>query len=183
MQSLLEQLRLNDFNLYYRLYQFGRESLFFEVIFYSFAKYGIVFFFLSFTYLIWNKRIKAFFCSFLSMGIAGFVDFAINLVWQRPRPYITHADLVNPYVSGLRVDDISFPSSHTYIAFAVATSVFMYGHKRLGLTLFGLAILVAVSRVGTGLHYPSDVIGGAILGIISGITARFIVKGLEKDWE
>lgn len=183
MQSLLELLRRDDFNLYYRLYQLGRDSLFFEVFFYSFAKYGIVFFFFSFTYLIWNKRIKAFFCSFLSMGIAGFMDFVINLFWQRPRPYIAHPDLAMPYTVGLRVDDISFPSSHTYIAFAVATSVFMYGHHRLGVALFLMAILVAVARVGTGLHYPSDVVGGAILGIISGIAARFIVKGLEKDWE
>ncbi|MCL5410754.1 MAG: phosphatase PAP2 family protein [Patescibacteria group bacterium] len=183
MQNLLERLRLYDFNSYYYLYQISKKSLFFDVFFYFFAKYGIVFFFLSFIYLIWNKKIKAFFCGFIAMGIASFIDFTISLLWQRPRPYIAHPDLAMPYTAGLRVDDISFPSSHTYIAFAVATSVFLYGHKKLGLTLFMLAVIVAASRVGTGLHYPSDVIGGAILGILSGVIAHTIVQRLEKGWE
>lgn len=183
MQQVLENIRAYDFNSYFYLYEISKNSIFYEVLFYLLAKYGIVFFFLSFTYLIWNKKIKAFFCGFLAMGIAGFMDVAITLLWQRPRPYIAHADLAMPYTAGLRVDDISFPSSHTYIAFAVATSVFLYGHRRLGVALFLLAILVAIGRVGTGLHYPSDVIGGAILGIISGVFARKIVQKLEKDWE
>jgi len=183
MQQVLEQIRTYDFSSYFYLYEISKNSIFYEVLFYFFARYGIVFFFLSFTYLIWNKRIKAFFCGFLALGIAGLVDIIITLLWQRPRPYITHADLAMPYTAGLRVDDISFPSSHTYIAFAVATSVFLYGHRRLGIVLFILAIFVAISRVGTGLHYPSDVIGGAILGIVSGVIARKIVQKLEKDWD
>lgn len=183
MQNIFEQLRTIDFNAYYYLYQLDINSSFFGMFFYFFARYGIVFFSLAAIYLIWNKKIKAFFSGFIAMGMAGFIDFVITLGWQRPRPYITHADLVNPYIYGLRVDDISFPSSHTYIAFAVATSVFLYGHKKLGIVLFIFAILVAASRVATGLHYPSDVIGGAAMGIISGVAAHAIVQRLEKDWE
>jgi len=183
MQNILDKMRLYDFDYYYRLYQINNSSVPFNVLFYFLARFGIVFFFLSFIYLILNKRIKAFFCGFLAMAIASFVDFSITLAWQRPRPYVTHADLVNPLISGLRVSDISFPSSHTYIAFAVAISVFLYGHKKLGSALFVLAIMVAVARVGTGLHYPSDVIGGAILGILSGVVAHIIVQKLEKGWK
>lgn len=183
MQEFLTILRLYDFNAFYYLYGLGEKNYSWEVFFYLFARNGIVFLFLSFIYLIWNKRIKAFFCGFLAMGIAGFVDLIISIFWQRPTPYTTHANIVDPYLQGMKSDIVSFPSSHTYIAFAVATSVFLYGHKKLGSALFFLAIMLAVSRIGAGLHYPSDIIGGAILGILSGILARQVVRKLEKEWE
>lgn len=183
MVNFLDKIRAYDYDGYLKLYIISQNNSFYDSIFYFFARYGIVFFFLSFTYLIWKKKINAFFCSFLAMGIAGLVDLAIYLFWRRPSPFISHSDLATPITAGLHINDkISFPSSHTYIVFAIAISVFLYGHKKLGLVLFALAILVAVSRVGAGLHYPSDVIGGAFLGLISGILAFIIVKRAEKNW-
>jgi undecaprenyl-diphosphatase len=147
--------------------------------FYFFGRYGIVLFFLSFIYLILKKKIRAFLCILLAMGVAGTVDFLIFMFWQRPRPFITHSDMVsNIYSTSASLS--SFPSSHTYIAFAIATSIFLYGHKRLGSILFVLAILVAVGRIGLGLHYPSDVIGGILLGILSGVAVFFMVKNWER---
>ncbi len=179
MLNLLDITRLYDFKTYYKLYLLGVENHAFGQTFLFFAKYGIVFFFLAFAYLISKKRIKAFYCSFLAMGIAGFVDIVISLFWNRPRPFISHAGMVDPIIEGLRVDNGSFPSSHTYIVFAVAVSVFLYGHKRLGVVLFILAILVALGRIVVGLHYPSDVLAGTLLGIASGIIASSIIYKLD----
>lgn len=179
MPDFINISRLYDFKTYYKLYFLGVNNHRLGDFFLFFAKYGIVFFFLSFTYLIYKKRIKAFYGSFLSMGIAGFIDLVISLFWKRPRPFISHAGLVNPITEGLRVDKISFPSSHTYIVFAIAISVYLYGHKKLGTCLFILAIFVALGRIVVGLHYPSDVIAGALLGLASGVLAHYLVCRLD----
>ena len=180
MQSFLERTRFYDFHGYYGIYQAGLNSPALGSFFYFFAKYGIIFFFLSFTYLIWMKKIRAFLCTLLAMGVAGLVDFIVMMIWKRPRPFVTYVGLVGPEIEGMRVDMASFPSSHTYVAFAIATSVFLYGHKRLGSFLFILAILVALSRIGAGLHYPSDVIGGTLLGIASGVFVYLLVRNWEE---
>lgn len=183
MDNLLNTIRSYDFHGYLTLYTYGQSDPRAAAFFYFFARFGIVFFFLSFIYLIWKKKINAFLCAFLAMGIAGLVDLVIYLFWRRPSPFISHSDLATPVIAGLHLEDnISFPSSHTYIVFAIAISVFLYGHRKLGSILFVLAVLVAIGRVGAGLHYPSDVIGGAILGLISGAVAFLIFRKAEKNW-
>jgi len=149
-----------------------------------FSKYGIIFFFLSYIYLIWRRKINAFICTFVAMAIAGGVDLLIIMFWRRPRPFVSHSnEVLTPITEGLRVYSVSFPSVHTYVAFAIATSLFLYGHRRLGSILFVLAALVAIGRMGAGLHYPSDIIGGALLGVASGIAAYLIIHSKEKKWE
>ena len=182
--NLLDWSRHYDFQGYYKLYQLGLTNPAIASFYYFFARYGIVFFFLSFTYLIWKKRIPAFISALMAMGLAGVVDFLVYVFWRRPRPYVAHANLISdPIIRGMRVDAASFPSSHTYIAFAVATSVFLYGHKKLGSVLYILAISVALGRIGTGLHYPSDVIAGALLGMASGIIVYFVAQRLTDGKE
>ena len=183
MTNLFDNFRHTDYSLYMSLYNLGQNNILVNESFFFFAKYGIVLFLFSFTYLIWMRKINAFLCSFIAMTLAGLIDLAIVLFWQRPRPFVSH-DLVISSIGNLETGRISsFPSSHTYIVFAIATSVFLYGHKKLGATLFVLAILVAIGRIGSGLHYPSDTIAGAILGIVSGIIAYRFVHKNEKYWE
>jgi len=177
--SLFNLIRQYDFRIYFRLYELSMTSDRWHDLFYFFGRYGITLFFLAFIYLILRKKIRAFLCILLAMGVAGVVDFLIYMFWQRPRPFISHSDLVSK-IYGTSASLGSFPSSHTYIAFAIATSIFLYGHRRLGSVLFVLAILVAMGRIGLGLHYPSDVVGGIILGILSGVAVYYMVRGWEK---
>jgi undecaprenyl-diphosphatase len=183
MNNVFETIRSIDFSLYQRLFLLGQSSSFLSYAFYFFAKYGIVLFFLSFIYLISRSKIKAFLCSFLAMAIAGFFDLLISTLWKRPGPFVSHASVINIHLQNLNLNNSSFPSSHTYIAFGIAMSVFLYGHKKLGSLLFLLAVLVAVGRVGTGLHYPSDVIGGAMIGSLSGVLAYLVIRNAERDWK
>lgn len=183
MDNLLNQIRAIDFGWLYSMYFWGEENLKVRFFYVFFAKYGIILFFLSFIYLIWTKRINALICAFFAMGTAGLIDLIIFIFWKRPRPYIAHADdIINTNPEKFQVDVASFPSSHTYIVFAIAISVLLYGHKKLGILLLLLACAVALSRIGAGLHYPSDVIAGALLGTASGIISYIMVHKWEKFW-
>lgn len=183
MTEFLDKIRYYDFTIYLRLNQASKDFVFLQRSFELFAKYGILIPFLSFIYLIWTKRINALICSFFAMTLAGLADLLIYIFWKRPRPYVSHTGIINLNPEDYTVDVASFPSSHTYLAFAVATSIFLYGHKKLGAFLFLVSIFVAISRIATGLHYPSDTIGGALLGVSAGIFAYIIVHKAEKYWE
>ena len=72
----------------------------------------------------------------------------------------------------------SFPSGHASLTFALAMAVVAY-HPRLGVLFFLGAILVGIGRVAGGIHWPSDIVGGAIVGIISAWLARKVLKNYK----
>lgn len=79
---------------------------------------------------------------------------------SRPRPYQAHAEIEH---FAAPLDRFSFPSGHTL--HAVAFTMVMLGfYPALAVLLIPFTALVAVSRVALGLHYPSDVMAGAMLG-------------------
>jgi undecaprenyl-diphosphatase len=84
---------------------------------------------------------------------------------SRRRPFI---DL--PLVTSLVIppDEFSFPSGHTAASF-VMTMVAGITFPLLFAPLLLLSLLIGISRVYLGVHYPSDVLAGALLGIVSGV--------------
>jgi len=87
----------------------------------------------------------------------------IRLVRPRSRPF-ANSD-VNLLIS--KVNEQSFPSGHASFAFGLATVVYLY-NKKWGVVFFTLAILISIARVFAGVHWPSDILAGAIIGIFSG---------------
>lgn len=80
---------------------------------------------------------------------------------------------IRPYevLEGLRIlidapTDYSFPSGHAMCSFAAAIVYFRHQPRRLGVPMLVLAVLISVSRLYIGVHYPSDVVMGAVLGTI-----------------
>jgi len=65
----------------------------------------------------------------------------------------------------MRPTDGAFPSEHTTLAFAIATTIFMHDRKVGWLFMIG-ALTVGVARVFANVHYPVDILGGAFLGTI-----------------
>lgn len=85
----------------------------------------------------------------------------------RPRPYQVRQDI---YLTGTPLDKFSFPSGHTLHA-VVFTCVALSYYPHLSLVLLPFTLMVALSRVVLGLHYPSDVLAGALLGsLIAGLS-------------
>ncbi len=118
-------------------------------------------------------------CCLLAFAIADAASYRlIKPHVQRERPSFT---LQNVQLRTNEHSGFSFPSNHAANMFAIATvlSFFALRWKR---TFFGLAALIAYSRVYVGVHFPLDVIGGAILGIISGKLALEISFKFVKPW-
>jgi undecaprenyl-diphosphatase len=78
----------------------------------------------------------------------------------RPRPYVKCPDI---HACARALDKFSFPSGHTLHAFTFLIFCIWY-FPTAALALAPLVVLIAVSRVALGLHYPSDVVAGALLG-------------------
>ena len=75
--------------------------------------------------------------------------------------------------------DYSFPSGHTFSSFAAAISI-IYFHKREGIIAIILAVLIAFSRLYLFVHYPSDILGGIILGSVAAILGIILVNKIYK---
>ncbi len=80
----------------------------------------------------------------------------------RPRPYEVHQDI---WLTGRPLDRFSFPSGHTLHA-VTFTLVALHYYPELGWLLLPFTAMVAFSRVVLGLHYPSDVLAGALIGAL-----------------
>ena len=89
------------------------------------------------------------------------------LVYPEPRPLVP-----TPHTG-------SFPSGHSATAFACAT-VIAWASPRLAVPAFVLAALVAWSRVYVGVHYPLDVLGGALLGVLVATALLRLARGRPR---
>ncbi len=99
----------------------------------------------------------------LSATLALLVAQVIAAAWDRQRPYEAHPGDAHLLLSAS--PDPSFPSDHATAAFAIAVAIGLR-HRTAGVVAFVLALLVSLSRVALGTHYPSDIAGGAALGAI-----------------
>lgn len=105
-----------------------------------------------------------------------FSAFIIKDFFQRIRP--CHV-ISNVHLLIGCSDSYSFPSNHAVNNFAAAT-LFSYFYKNLKYVLFSGAFLVAISRVFCGVHYPFDMLGGAVIGILFAMLFIYLWKKLNK---
>ncbi len=111
------------------------------------------------------------------------VNVVLKLSVNRARPWQTYPDLGFQefhFSIGVREpSDSSFPSGHTAALFAAAVALTMF-YKVKGLPALAVALLVALSRIYLCMHYPSDVLGGMVIGSACGVAGYFLMKLAKK---
>ena len=124
------------------------------------------------------------------VGIAGALALCFSLLCtnlflkplvDRPRPWLTVEALNN---QDNELDPRSYPSRHTTAAFAAGTALFRTlpkGAKKWKWGVMALAVLMGLSRLYVGVHYPSDVLAGAVVGTFCGWLGCKLLRLLEEQ--
>ncbi len=105
----------------------------------------------------------------------GLVEF-IRLVVHRLRPFVADSSVIALFSES----SFSFPSGHASFFFALATVVFLYDRKW-GIWFYITSALIGIARVVAGVHYPSDIFGGVVLGILVGWFLYFLSRKYVKE--
>lgn len=107
----------------------------------------------------------------VSLIISSLIARFIKIHVSRIRPYIT---LKNLYTRKIGIDNYSFPSGHTTVAFSIGV-ILALTIPSLGLFSILAATTVGISRMYLGVHYPTDVFVGMILGTITSASIYFLI--------
>ena len=140
---------------------------------------------LSIVLLLFKKTRKYGLAMAGALAVASLLNsIVLKSLFDRPRPYVM--DIANwqrvatdgwmyemPFES-LKEKSVSFPSGHTASSFAAAIGVF-YIDKKKGIIPLIVAALIGFSRIYIHVHYPSDVVGGVITGVVFGLLACVII--------
>ena len=124
--------------------------------------------------LIPKKTRKAGIAALAALAIGALItNVALKNIIARIRPY--------EVVEGLKLliepqSDFSFPSGHTCASIGAALAMYPFLERKWGIPLVILAVLISLSRLYVGVHYPTDVLGGAVVGAFAAWGAVRIVK-------
>ena len=139
------------------------------------GNHGIIVIALILLTLFFKSERKTFFTAALGLILASLVTLVfLKPLVMRPRPYVTVEGLTA--LVDMSSDPNSFPSGHTTAVFAMAMGWQLASDRR-WMKIFGwvLAVLMAFSRLYVGVHFPTDVLTGAIIGTVGSFIAWQIV--------
>lgn len=112
--------------------------------------------------------------AFVALAISQVIAHLLKRILSRERPYKIIEQL-NTY--GIDLKDYSFPSGHTTASFSIATTIAI-NIPRLSLLVFFLAMVVGISRIYLGVHYPTDVAVGLVLGFVVALFVHFYLLNM-----
>jgi len=124
-----------------------------------------------------DQNQRAVFSAIAAMSVGNLAIKALNLVYYRPRPFADHTVTLLFY----HPSDSSFPSNATSVGFAIATAVWLR-NRRAGAVLYVCAVLLGLSRLCGGVHYPSDILGGLAVGMLSAYLITRKARFLDRLW-
>lgn len=165
------------------IFQFSHRSFLLDDLAVFLAQYlpyilVLVFLVLVFSNKDWRMRVLIFADAAIAIILArGILTEFIRFFYHHPRPFevLNFAPLIGE--SGY-----SFPSGHASWFFALAMIIF-YFNRKLGWWYFAFAVANGLARIFAGVHWPLDVIAGALVGIGSGVLIHGLLKPiLSKIW-
>ncbi|MEK7596441.1 MAG: phosphatase PAP2 family protein [Patescibacteria group bacterium] len=170
-----------DFYLFNVIHGLSGKWLFLDWSAVFFADYFGYFIFSVFLILIFRektRREKIYFFSFILFSLIlarGIIAETIKNFIVRPRPFsvLNFQPLID--ANGINA---SMPSGHAAFYFALATAVFLFNGK-IGRWFFGAAFLIGLARIFTGVHWPTDILAGAAVGIGSALFVKYIFAVLK----
>lgn len=118
-------------------------------------------------------------CALAMLFGLALTNLLIKPLAARVRPY----EVVDGLTRIIEVQrETSFPSGHTTCGLACAWVIFRMAPKKYGIPALALAILIALSRMYVGVHYPTDILGGAAVGLSCAALALRLMPRAEKKW-
>lgn len=135
-----------------------------------FAEYSdYIFIFLAFLLLFWNY--KAVILGFISGLFSRYVLVVlIRFFIEKPRPFLFFENVLAQVKH-----TNAFPSGHATFYFAFSTLIYFY-NKKIGISFFILSFLMSFSRIFVGYHWVFDIIGGLLVGILTGVVVKELWK-------
>lgn len=136
---------------------------------------GAIWIVMALALLIFKKtRRTGLFCAVAMILNLLMTNIALKNIIQRIRPY----DVMNSLNILIEAQhDFSFPSGHTACSFAAAWTLYKIAPRKYSIPALILAILISLSRLYVGVHYPTDVLGGLLVGVLA---AELAIRGLKK---
>jgi undecaprenyl-diphosphatase len=119
-----------------------------------------------------DRLIGASVLAVLAAGIGLTAAAVVSAVVDRPRPFVNHPQ-IHPFLA--HAPDPGFPSDHATAAFAIAAVLLLRIGGRAVPVLIA-AIALAASRVLVGVHYPGDVLAGALIGTVAALAVCLVVR-------
>ncbi|MCX6704031.1 MAG: phosphatase PAP2 family protein [Candidatus Woesebacteria bacterium] len=109
---------------------------------------------------------------------AWLITLLIKHFFPTIRPFVRNGGEVDVL---FKPTDAAFPSAHTALAFSLAVTVFMHNRK-VGWFYLGGALLIGIARVLANVHYPIDILGGALIGTLVAVVAEkvHVFKFLQR---
>lgn len=130
--------------------------------------------------LIQKKYRKTGYAVAVSLLVGAFITNLLLKNWVcRPRPY----DVIPELQALVTARDWSFPSGHSTSSIAAATVMLCQLPKKAGVPAFVIAVLICLSRLYVGVHYPTDVLAGILIGVLSAVAAMKITEQVMKVGE
>jgi len=162
-------LNQNIFNFFY---SFSSNSIIAKsALFLSYPfTYGVLFVLIIWAIFLSKNKIYNFSLLFLSGFFSWVVSSVLKVIWQVNRPFID-LHLIPLY----QETGFSFPSNHMAVFTAIAFSMFLI-NKKAGFVFLLIAFFIGFSRIVIGVHYPIDILGGFIVGLIISLIFREIFK-------
>ena len=164
----------------------GHLTPFFRFISY-FGDKGLFFILLGMILLIFKKTRKLGLCILISLLIGTlFTNLFLKNIIARHRPYLSGIKAYHQWwqnAGSLKYNEFSFPSGHTTATMAVMTCFFLFYNKKYSWIGFLFVVMMGMSRNYFMVHYPTDVLGGIIVGGLSSIFANILLNTMEARYE